>query len=685
MAFNDNPQVDANAVKSERSVLAVRNVLTQDNGFISREEHPDYGVDLDVELMSAQGASSQKFAVQIKSVKEVTLVKLDGEEFISYSFKTSRLGYICRRPPGFGLIVLYDDLTHTAYYDYLVDIIPRIDQFNGKDWRDQANVQIYLPPQRVFNQAAAAEIHATVADLHARFARLAQEQGHLYRLPQFGLAAAAGPVPAIDFHNLTQVAHLLEEHGAALFNQQEYAMLLDLLGRLPGRTVADSAPLSFLAAVTYGQTGELLEGDYYIAKCLQTSEAYDAEAIALLNMAKIRLDFVRGALDLPAYGTRLEELTAAVVSPLNRLVLRINRLYLEAIAQTSLQESEPASAAQVEALFAEIAVTPLDQEEQLLLNLYATDVLQVYVSNRYLQNGWRYKLREQVGSPVPLVQRQADGRVLIGWMQQVARHLQAAHDYAKAHNKRYLLACAQQYSSRFFLTIEFDSMLLTLDEPATLQATTAQQFQHNLALANEAFHALRELQLRQDAYQTVVIIHELQALYELRYQRALSTTPLERTKVILRELGQKVGQPAFQSAVEQAHRGLTALHQAPTRDGWAAIQEEDVAGYAQLIMQAHQLPPECLPHVLAEVENHRLFEAACQDRAVELLSETQLPGSAFTRPPTFILRNRVTGVETSPFTDVRTMLPLLQTTLRTPPSPEPTSQPVPPGATDLPA
>jgi hypothetical protein len=84
-------------------------------------------------------------------------------------------------------------------------------------------------------------------------------------------------------------------------------------------------------------------------------------------------------------------------------------------------------------------------------------------------------------------------------------------------------------------------------------------------------------------------------------------------------------------------------------------------------MQAHQLPPECLPHVLAEVESHRLFEAACQDRAVELLSETQVPGSAFTRLPTFILRNRVTGVETSPFTDVRTMLPLLQTTLRMPP------------------
>jgi hypothetical protein len=134
---------------------------------------------------------------------------------------------------------------------------------------------------------------------------------------------------------------------------------------------------------------------------------------------------------------------------------------------------------------------------------------------------------------------------------------------------------------------EAGAMLLTLDEPAILQATTAQQFQHKLALANEAFHAFRELQLRQDAYQTVVTIHELQALYELRYQRALSTTPLERTKVILRELGQKVGQPAFQSAVEQVHRGLTALHQAPTRDGWAAIGEADVAGYAQLIMQAH--------------------------------------------------------------------------------------------------
>src|SRR5687768_7135691 len=107
MAFSDNPIVDDRSERSEESVLSVRQIFTKKNGFISREENPDYGVDLDVELISEHGATSNKFPIQIKSANQVTIVEVNGTNFISVQFKTSRLGYLCRRAPAYGIVVIY--------------------------------------------------------------------------------------------------------------------------------------------------------------------------------------------------------------------------------------------------------------------------------------------------------------------------------------------------------------------------------------------------------------------------------------------------------------------------------------------------------------------------------------------------------------------------------------------------
>jgi len=52
MAFNDAPVVEDNSKRSEESVDAVRVFFTKRNGFVYREEAPDYGVDVNVELIT---------------------------------------------------------------------------------------------------------------------------------------------------------------------------------------------------------------------------------------------------------------------------------------------------------------------------------------------------------------------------------------------------------------------------------------------------------------------------------------------------------------------------------------------------------------------------------------------------------------------------------------------------------
>lgn len=674
MAFADTPNVDDSSKKSEESELLVKKLFTKRKGFINREEKPDYGVDLDVELVyDGENASSHKFAIQIKSATELTTVTKDGEAFISFTFKTSRLGYLCRRAPGYGIIVLYHDDGKgegTAYYDYVDSIVQRIDAYNtNPDWKLQDSVQIYIPFKQILDDAAAAGIHQTVAGLYERHNLMLRAQGPRYNIPYFNTAPAGAALP-IDFNDPTQVAEQLEKLGGALFNEQEYDMLRDLLERLPASRISRSAQLSFLAAITYDQTGFLTEGEFYVAKCLRLVADLDPESRMLLELTRIRLAFLRGTVSFESYTDSLNALATTSTNPLNSLVLKINVLYMAAIATTDSSQNKHFDVADVEALFSEIEAAPLGEADKVLLKLYNSDALQIYASNIYLQQGTNFKLREQAGRAPSEQERMAGFETLMGWLQKAGQHAYQAYHYARDNGNTRLLAYAQQYISRFFLSLEFDRLMLTIDEPQELDADTTAQYEKHLGLAGEAYNNFVDLKMGQDAHRTVGIIYDLQFIYTARFDQPLGNKPITETKDLLRRIEQAHDIPPFESAVEQGYQGMMATLQQAQGRVWADMSEEQVNAFAQMVMMTHDLPPERLPNVLADIQNHRLFEAACQDKAIVMLQNNDHlhnPGTAYAEVPNYILVNRITEVETSPFQDVREVLDQLTTTLKTPP------------------
>ena len=86
MAFEDNPQIDENSERSEESINAIKNILTRKNGFVCREEYPDTGIDLNVELVyqdeNYRSVKSRKFPIQAKSCKTPNIIKKNGIEFL---------------------------------------------------------------------------------------------------------------------------------------------------------------------------------------------------------------------------------------------------------------------------------------------------------------------------------------------------------------------------------------------------------------------------------------------------------------------------------------------------------------------------------------------------------------------------------------------------------------------------
>ena len=177
MAFNDNPNIDDYSKNCEDSVLAVKNLLRQKNGFICRTVNPDFGIDEDVELnlynevtKKHDKASNKHFSLQLKSIDKDDndkFITRNGIKYIKLQFETSRLGYILRRPPAYGVVIIYDVREEKLYYDYGEEIYYRLNDLHGNDeWKNSEKPLIYIPVEIILNEKAVNSIYEFMVERH---------------------------------------------------------------------------------------------------------------------------------------------------------------------------------------------------------------------------------------------------------------------------------------------------------------------------------------------------------------------------------------------------------------------------------------------------------------------------------------------------------------------------------------
>lgn len=640
-------------------MLRVKSILSLKNGFINREEFPDYGVDLDIELITdGKNASARKFAVQIKSAEKLNTVKKNGKDFFAFSFATSRLNYLRKRDLGFGILVLYDEATETCYFDYVFELIKRVEEFNPtKDWYAQQKVTVYIAPAQVLNVAAALEIHQTVLGHYERHQLLMRTHGSRYNLPGFEETSPTAAVPKVDFNNPAQVVELLEKYGGALFNQQQFSMLLDLFSKLPAATINASSTLTFLAAVTHGQVGDLVEGEYYLAKSKHHLHQLDEESKVLLEFTRVRLDFLRGNLDIAAYAERINDLAARSSSLLNGLVLRINTLYL-AVVDNRDWSNEQELATRIEALFAQITDSALDEAMKTLLTLYNSESLQILGSSIYLQEATLLKAQEELQVLALDPARMARIQKSVDRLTQAKHYAHSAYQYAQQHADDYLQANAAQYLSRYFLSTEFDLMILQIEDNLPLTLQKEQQYISHMNLAGEAYNRFDELNLWKDAHQTLVNMAELQSIFLLRYGKSIGTKTHAEVLERIQQLGDKLGLSPFESVITATHQQIKSMLNPWQNIGKVGSVEE----YAHKILLLHNLPAERLPHIIADLQSQMIFEDKCNNPRIQLLNNISLrdnPETAYTQPVSYVLRDSVTGQFSEPSTDIHQLLALL--------------------------
>src|SRR5690606_4594330 len=187
-----------------------KSIFSKKNGFICRTDLPDFGVDELVELIrwnnasnNFQHATNKRFVLQLKSLKSISennLVRKSNKNFITISFKSSRLKYLLQYSPAYGLVIIYDVSTAKAYFDYAENIHKNLNDFNqGETWKSKEKPTIYIPFENELNTQSLEKIHEFFTKRHENADSLFSNHGEAYNIPSFNKPNSK----EYDFRNAT--------------------------------------------------------------------------------------------------------------------------------------------------------------------------------------------------------------------------------------------------------------------------------------------------------------------------------------------------------------------------------------------------------------------------------------------------------------------------------------------------
>lgn len=655
MAFHDNPTIDDNSKRSEESVLEVKRFFTRKNGFINREENPDYGVDLDVELiLENTQASSWKFAIQIKSAESVKKIQNNGQEFVCLNFKTSRLGYLCRRSPAFGIIILYDEISKLCYFDYVEEIVNRVTLIKGNEaWKVQKSVNIYLLNQTL-NSETIRSIYEKFHQRHKNHELLLISHGKSYNIPVMGTIKSND----IDFNNINDVVEFLTEFGNHLVNKQEFRMLLSLIHDLPLSKVIQSNVLIYLAAITYGQVGYIIEAEYFMNRCFMIKQTFENGIIELLEYTKIRIEFLKGNINSNTFINELNYLIEKSKIPLNIINYEINIVYLQLIRSLNDNSINKSIEQQIGSIFTKIENASINEEGKNFLKLFHSDNLHIYCTNLLLKGLTKLKLQEKLGISVSMNERIEKASLIISLTNQVLTMVNDVRKYSEANDNQNLRAHALQALGKYNLDLQFNIALVSVDQIQNENNDTLSYYERSINYLLQSYNIFLALSLFKDAHQSLCFAHDMEILYYELYNRKIGIKTFDELEGILRSIESSIGLPRYNSVIKPAIEDLKKSIK-PNDTSWRSIPDKEIEIFAKNILEAYELPEERLNNIVIDIKNYNYFNKMCPNKDIELLqdlSHLKSKAIAYIEPPKYILKSKLTGIETNPSTDIEHLI-----------------------------
>lgn len=655
MAFNDRPIIGESSKQSEESVRAVKQILSQKNGFISREDLPDVGVDLQVELIENGQATNNRFVTQIKSSKTLNWVTIDEEELISFTFLTSRLGYLCRHSPGYGLIIIYDDSSSIAYYDFVENIVNRLSsRQNPSEWQSQEHVNIHIPTSNVLDHDSSKLIHSIMTARFKNHSLLIAQRGLEYNIPIL-IPEVEGT--SINFHDPTQVAKFIRDYGISLFNNRDFEFLLGLIQKLTIHEIESSLDIRYIVAIAFVESGKIIDADYHLHKLRAILDGLDKEKAALLRFYSAKVDFRFGRIDAQKYILEIKSVIPDMKLTANRLSARINIDFLELVLSFGdrSRETEERLLVQLRDTIKLVSESNIEQHIRNILLLYAAGNLYQLGINLLTRSITRLRILEKTFGPPPLYFRIAEAKRVMGVIDAATSILEDVWRGLDEKEMNGRLGAHVQYrlASMFF---SFELNMLILNNGERDQESIAESlYTKRYSSAIAAFNYFVQEQEYDEAYSSLTTADEIGELYKYHFGKAIQGPSAQDLQDRINQLSKETGREPHHSLVKQFIDESLPEIQKQTAHDFANMADPEIIKFAETYAATIGLPHDRIKNIISDSLAIKRFKNAVPDKNAELLQDLRHASSLSTlyaSPIIHIGRCLHCGFSTKPSLDV---------------------------------
>ncbi len=650
MAFHDSPEVDQSSIHCEESESAVRRLFTRKNGFITRIEHPDYGVDFNVEVVDGKSPTGKSFAIQVKSNARASIIKHNGRSFLTLKFKTSRLGYLYSRKPMYGLIVLYDAKSEVLYFENIEDIFERLrDERQSDDWKENDQVNLRIPIENELNEDSIALIHKRMLARALATDAMVKAHGAI-----FGIPTSNDRVEELESLSKSEV-DFLKDYGLFLVYNFQITVLFDKLSRLTTKDILSSPCLIHLAALVYVERGNFIDADYYIKKAIKNEAAYSNEELASIRFLRIKVDVALGNIDDRECLERLKVLGDSVPNEMNVLLVDLNILQLEFSLMDRSESNNEDFFERSISLFSKIEKSELSKEQKHLLNLYNCENVSAAFAIINLKRTAEFRLKEAL-------QLLPDNDVYEHWVMKMIQtneiidfHIAKTIEYASKANLQVLYARALLL--RAMVVRNFLCSVVAVDPSLQELKDAGPSLKKAYDCAEAAFQLLDKFGMVNDAFASLGLMCEIIQLGNITMGRKLDEN-IEGLAYQINTYKANFGiDSEFHSGVER----LMVQRSNLTLDNLLInATEESINQYAQILSEAYGYNETQHKNLLIDLKNFSLFFTNCKRHDVLLvhITDSKRPFN-FLSTPRYALINTVTGFEYGRHSDVRYLLGII--------------------------
>tara|TARA_R110002050_G_scaffold291972_1_gene446931 strand:+ start:4760 stop:6727 length:1968 start_codon:yes stop_codon:yes gene_type:complete len=635
MGFWDNPIIDRNAERSEVSVLQTRLRLSLENGFVSRvvDGSQDYGVDIYCELQICNEPSGFIFPIQIKSTYKAKYVVKKGEKYFTLPFQTSRLGYLLRHIQGPGMIIFYNETDKTLYYDYVQEIYNRIRlEKNDNVWKHNKFVTIHIPSKKIL----AEDLITIHNNLRNKFHNTKILIDTFEVEKNASLYTKEPPINNLpDINRIKDAIQLLETIGPYLFNKHEYAKITSLLELVPYRECRRHK-LSYIAALTYAETGEFIEADYFLKHCFTNKELYSKEEFVALEMQRFKIDFSYGVYTPEQFISRLRRIKEQTSNQDNIVNIDILILKIEINQKIGRLDFEKNIINEIEDIFQKINTITQDEEQKSFQQVFLSENLIGVLTRIYSDHLHDKHLLSKNENFVAFREWETEYNHIISSFEKVLHTLDDSLQLAKSKENKLLEAHALNTLARGFFSMNLSLFMEKVNPQNHLEVKTI--LEGCLHQAVSAFNLFLSIEIYQLAFESIILAYDI-------YRLAQEWIDVDIDNIIpLSEIDKRISSfdkyefgGHFKSTIDK----IVNDHVDEAKN----LDDDALLILAERILHVKNLPKHRVKNLFNELKAYRFYSTNCNRDDLVLLSNQEHKGKlAYSQPSKFAIASIKTGV-----------------------------------------